>query len=120
MKKLMVLDGHSIAFRAFHAVPELVTAGGIYTNALYGFVNMLIKITQQYKPNAVAVAFDLKEPTFRHKMFDGYKAGRSATPEQLLSQIELLKELLTKMGVQINLLVPTMTLSINHQCLLKL
>ena len=101
MKKLMVLDGHSIAFRAFHAVPELVTAGGIYTNALYGFVNMLIKITQQYKPNAVAVAFDLKEPTFRHKMFDGYKAGRSATPEQLLSQIELLKELLTKMGVTV-------------------
>lgn len=101
MKKLMVLDGHSIAFRAFHAVPELVTAGGIYTNALYGFVNMLIKITQQYKPNAVAVAFDLKEPTFRHKMFDGYKAGRSATPEQLLSQIELLKDLLTKMGVTV-------------------
>ncbi len=99
MKKIMVLDGHSIAFRAFHAVPELVTSSGIYTNAIYGFVNMLIKITSQYKPNAVAVAFDLKEPTFRHKMYDGYKAGRSATPEQLISQIELLKELLGKMGV---------------------
>ena len=90
MKKIMVLDGHSIAFRAFHAVPELVTAGGIYTNALYGFVNMLIKITQQYKPNAVYVAFDLKEPTFRHKMFDGYKAGRSATPEQLFPRLRII------------------------------
>lgn len=101
MKKLMVLDGHSIAFRAFHAVPELTTSSGIYTNAVYGFVNMLIKITGQYKPNAVAVAFDLKEPTFRHKMYDGYKAGRSATPEQLISQIEILNELLQKMGITV-------------------
>lgn len=101
MKKLMVLDGHSIAFRAFHAVPELTTSDGVYTNAIYGFVNMLIKITGQYGPNAVAVAFDLKEPTFRHRMYDGYKAGRSATPETLISQIELLKDLLKKMGITV-------------------
>ncbi len=101
MKKIMVLDGHSVVFRAFHAVPELVTSGGIYTNAIYGFVNMLLKITGQYKPNAVVAAFDLKEPTFRHKMFDGYKAGRSATPETLIPQIDMLKELLEKMGVTV-------------------
>ncbi len=101
MKKIMVLDGHSIAFRAFYAIPELQTSSGVATNAVYGFVNMLMKIVSQYSPNAVFVAFDLKAPTFRHNMFSEYKAGRSSTPETLLSQIDILKNLLTEMGITV-------------------
>lgn len=78
MKKIMILDGHSIAFRAYHAIPELTTASGITTNAIYGFVNMIMKIISEYSPNDVYVAFDLHHPTFRHEMFAEYKAGRSA------------------------------------------
>ncbi len=101
MKKIMVLDGNSIAFRAFYAIPELQTSSGVTTNAIYGFVNMMMKIISQYSPNAVFVAFDLKAPTFRHKMYSEYKAGRASTPEQLLSQMPILKKLLTEFGVTV-------------------
>ncbi len=101
MKKIMVLDGHSLAFRAFHAIPELVTTKGVPTNAIYGFLTMLLKIVGEYKPNKVFVAFDLHHPTFRHKMYDGYKAGRSATPESLLSQLEMIKEILGGFGITV-------------------
>lgn len=101
MKKIMVLDGHSVVFRAFHAIPELFTSQGVPTNAIYGFANMLLKIVSEYEPSAVYAAFDLHAPTFRHKMYDGYKAGRSSTPESLLKQIDLLKELLGDMGVRV-------------------
>ena len=101
MKKIMVLDGHSLVFRAFHAIPELVTSRGTHTNAIYGFITMLMKIISEYSPNAVFVAFDLHAPTFRHKIYKDYKAGRSSTPEQLLSQIEILKELLKKFGITV-------------------
>ena len=101
MKKIMVLDGHSIVFRAFHAIPELVTSQGTPTNAIYGFATMLLKIISEYSPNAVFAAFDLHTPTFRHKMYSEYKAGRSSTPEPLLAQIEILKEMLGKMGITV-------------------
>lgn len=101
MKNIMILDGHSIAFRAYHAIPELTTAGGITTNAIYGFVNMLVKIISEFEPNDVYVAFDLHHPTFRHDMYKDYKAGRNATPETLISQIELIKNLLTAMNIHV-------------------
>ncbi len=101
MKKIMILDGHSIAFRAFHAVPPLTTSNGTPTNAVLGFMNMLMKIKEQYRPNAVFAAFDLPKPTFRHLMFDGYKAGRAKTPEEMIIQVELLKDLLAKMGIHV-------------------
>lgn len=101
MKKIIVLDGHSIIHRAFYGVPELVTATGIPTNAIFGFSNMLLKLINDYKPNGIFAAFDLHAPTFRHQMYEGYKAGRSKTPEALLEQIDRIKDLLPKMGVNV-------------------
>ena len=73
--KIVLLDGYSLMYRAFHALPILDNGEGVYTNAVYGFMNMFIKMTTEIKPTYVAVAFDLKAPTFRHKMYDAYKAG---------------------------------------------
>ena len=93
--KLLALDGNSIVNRAFYGVKLLSTKDGSrYTNAIYGFMNILLKLTADVKPDAVAVAFDVKQPTFRHKMYDGYKANRKGMPEELASQMPDLKELL--------------------------
>ena len=73
MKKVLLVDGHSIANRAFYGVPMLSNAQGIYTNAVYGFINILLKTIEMVQPTHVAIAFDQKAPTFRHKMYDAYK-----------------------------------------------
>ena len=86
--------------RAFYGVRPLVTRTGIHTNAVYGYLNILKKHLDELKPDYVAVAFDLKAPTFRHKMFDEYKAGRHATPEELLSQIPIIKEATALLGIR--------------------
>ena len=99
MEKLVLIDGNSLINRAFYAMPLLTTKSGQYTNAVYGFMNMFIKMLADEKPTAVAVAFDLKAPTFRHKMFSDYKGTRKPMPEELRPQIPLLKELLKDMGV---------------------
>ncbi len=99
MEKLVLIDGNSLINRAFYAMPVLTNKEGVPTNAVYGFMNMFFKMMVEIKPTYVAVAFDLKAPTFRHKMYSEYKGTRKPMPEDLRPQIPLLKELLNKMGV---------------------
>ena len=96
--KLLVLDGNSIANRAFYGIKLLTTKDGRYTNAIYGFMNILLNLLRDNDPDEVAVAFDLKAPTFRHKMFNGYKATRHGMPQELADQMPVLKELLADLG----------------------
>lgn len=99
--KLLCLDSNSILNRAFYGVKLLTTGDGTYTNAIFGFMNILQKLLGDVQPDAVACAFDLKAPTFRHKMYDGYKAQRKGMPEELAQQLPLIKELLTDLGYRI-------------------
>ena len=96
--KLLAVDSNSLLNRAFFAIKLLTTKDGDYTNAIYGFLNILLKVLEDCRPDAVAFAFDLKAPTFRHKMYDGYKAQRKGMPPELAAQLPVLKELLTLMG----------------------
>ena len=96
MKKslLVLFDGNALIHRAFHVMPPLtVRRTGEVVSAVYGFVLMLLKVVSELKPTHYAVAFDKKGPTFRHKVFEQYKANRIATPEELVSQIERTREL---------------------------
>ena len=99
--KLLVIDGNSIVNRAFYGIKLLTTKDGQFTNGIYGFLNILIKLTQECEPERVAIAFDLKAPTFRHKMYSEYKAGRKGMPPELRSQMPILKELLGYLGYTI-------------------
>ncbi|MEG0839417.1 MAG: DNA polymerase I [Hydrogenoanaerobacterium sp.] len=96
--KMLVLDGNSIINRAFYGIRLLSAKDGTYTNAIYGFLSILLKLTADVSPDAVAVAFDLRAPTFRHKRYDGYKAQRKGMPEELAQQMPILKELLGYLG----------------------
>ncbi len=98
MEKLLVIDGNSIINRAFYGVRPLTTKDGMHTNAIYGMINIIEKHLHALEPEYAAVAFDLKAPTFRHKMYTAFKAGRRATPEELLEQIAPAKEVLRAMG----------------------
>ena len=99
--KLLCLDSNSILNRAFYGVKLLTTSDGTYTNAIYGFMNILQKLLNDVNPDAVACAFDLKAPTFRHKMYDGYKAQRKGMPAELAQQLPIIKELLSDLGYRI-------------------
>ncbi|MBO5714379.1 MAG: DNA polymerase I, partial [Clostridia bacterium] len=101
MEILVLIDGNSLINRAFYAMPLLTTKKGEYTNAVYGFMNMLFKIFTDIKPTHMAVAFDVKAPTFRHKMYADYKGTRKPMPEELRPQIPLLKELLKQMNITV-------------------
>ncbi len=96
--KLLAIDGNSIINRAFYGIKLLTTKDGQYTNAVYGFINILNHLIDEEKPDGVAVAFDLRSPTFRHKEYSEYKAGRKPMPAELASQFPILKEWLTLMG----------------------
>ncbi len=98
-EKLLLIDGHSILNRAFYGVPELSNAKGLHTNAIYGFLNILFKILDQEGADYITVAFDVKEPTFRHKMYDAYKGTRRPMPEELREQVPVMKEVLEAMGI---------------------
>ena len=101
MKKLMVIDGNSIVNRAFYGVSQsLTTREGQPTNAIFGFLNILNKLLEEEKPEGLAVAFDMRAPTFRHKMYDGYKAQRKGMPEELAQQMPVLKEVLDAMNIR--------------------
>ncbi len=104
MEKLVLIDGHSILHRAFYGVPELTNSEGVHTNAVFGFLNIMFRILDEEKANHLAVAFDLHEPTFRHKMFAQYKGTRKPMPEELREQVPLVKEVLAAMGVPIMVL----------------
>ncbi len=96
--KLMVIDGNSILNRAFYGIKLLTTKDGKFTNGIYGFMSILLRLTDEVKPDGVAIAFDVKAPTFRHKMYDGYKAQRKGMPPELAQQMPPLKELLRALG----------------------
>ena len=97
--KFMILDGNSIINRAFYGVRPLSAPDGTPTNAVFGFINILQRLVDTRHPDALAVAFDLKGPTFRHLKFDGYKAQRKGMPDELAAQMPVLKELLDTMGI---------------------
>jgi len=99
--KLLVLDGNSILNRAFYGIKLLTTKDGRYTNAIFGFLSMYLALRDQAKPDGIAVAFDVKAPTFRHEMYVGYKSQRKGMPPELAEQLPVLKELLSAMGLQI-------------------
>lgn len=99
--KILVVDGNSIVNRAFYGIRPLTTKDGQFTHAIYGFLTMLNRITTEENPDAVAIAFDLKSPTFRHKAYSGYKATRKGMPEELASQMPPLKKLLTLLGYKL-------------------
>ena len=100
MKKLLVFDGNSIINRAFYAIHALTNRDGEPTNALFGFMRLYFKYFEMSKPDMVAVAFDMRAPTFRHKLYDEYKAGRHAMPDELAAQFEPLKQILSAMNVK--------------------
>ncbi len=99
MGKIVLIDGHSILNRAFYGVPELTNSEGLHTNAVFGFLNIMFRVLEDEKADYLAVAFDLKEPTFRHKMFEAYKGTRKPMPEELREQVPLIKEVLASMGI---------------------
>ncbi len=100
-QKFLILDANSIINRAFYGVRLLTTKDGTYTNAVYGFLNIMFKYLEEIKPDYIAAAFDLKAPTFRHKMYEGYKATRKGMPEELVPQLPLLKEVLSAMNITV-------------------
>lgn len=100
-KKLIIIDGNSLVFRAFHALPPMKMNDGQVINAAYGFFTMLLGLIDERKPDYLAVSFDLKGPTFRKEMFDDYKGNRQKTPDELLSQFPLIKEALHRLSIPI-------------------
>jgi len=100
--KLLLLDGHSLAYRAFYALPtDLATSSGTVTNAVYGFTSMLVKVLGDERPDHVAVAFDAPGPTFRSELDDTYKAGRRETPDLFKAQLPLIREVLSTLGIPV-------------------
>ena len=99
--KLLLIDGNSIMNRAFYGIRMLSNKKGAFTNALTGFMNIYMKLLKEEQPDRVGVAFDLKAPTFRHKMYEGYKATRHGMPEELAQQMPVIKELMKALGVVI-------------------
>ncbi len=99
--KLLVVDGNSIVNRAFYGIKALTTKNGEFTNGIYGFLMILRRMLDEVQPTNVAIAFDLRQPTFRHLLYDGYKANRKGMPKELASQLEPLKAILRALGYRI-------------------
>ncbi|MBQ8913987.1 MAG: DNA polymerase I, partial [Lachnospiraceae bacterium] len=99
MNKLLLIDGNSILNRAFYGLPDLTTSDGRHTNAVLGFLNIILKVIDEEKATHVCVAFDLKEPTFRHKMYSEYKGTRHPMPDELREQVPLIKDVLKSMNI---------------------
>ncbi|USB32366.1 DNA polymerase I [Paenibacillus sp. YPG26] len=99
MEKLILIDGNSIIYRAFFAMPPLTNSSGMHTNAVYGFTNMLLRLIQEEQPTHIMVAFDAGKETFRHEGYQEYKGGREKTPPELSEQFPILKELLDSFGI---------------------
>ena len=100
-KKLLLVDGHSILNRAFYGLPPLTNSAGLHTNGVLGFLNILFRFLEEEKATHLLVAFDRKEPTFRHEMFKEYKGTRKGMPQELLEQVPLMKEVLQAMQVPV-------------------
>lgn len=100
-KKLVLIDGHSILNRTFYGIPDLTNSEGIHTNAVYGFLNIMFKILEEENADYCIVAFDVKQPTFRHEMYAKYKGTRKPMPEELREQVPVMKEVLCSMGISV-------------------
>lgn len=100
MKKLVLIDGHSILNRAFYGVPDLSNSEGLHTNAIYGFLNIMFKILEEEQPDYLTVAFDVHAPTFRHEIYKEYKGTRKPMPEELREQVPVMKQVLGAMGIR--------------------
>ncbi|MEY8426111.1 DNA polymerase I [Lachnospiraceae bacterium 46-15] len=103
-EKIVLIDGHSILNRAFYGVPDLTNSDGLHTNAVYGFLNIMFKILDEEKPDYLAVAFDLKAPTFRHKMYAEYKGTRKPMPQELHQQVPVIQDMLRAMEIPLLML----------------
>jgi len=101
MNRLVLIDGHAVLFRAFHAYPSLTTSEGELVNAVYGFSNILLNTISELKPTHIAVTFDCAAPTFRHTEYVGYKASRPEMPEDLAGQQERVREVVTTLNIPI-------------------
>lgn len=104
MDKLVLVDGNSIMNRAFYGImgsKMLTTKDGKYTNAVYGFLAILFKLLEDIEPKYLVVSFDLKKPTARHKLYEGYKANRKGMPDELAEQMPIIKEILKAMNIDI-------------------
>jgi len=104
LEKLILIDGNSILNRAFYGTMNsklLMTEDGTYTNAIYGFLSIMFKILEDIKPEYMVVTFDLKAPTHRHKLYESYKANRKGMPNELASQMPILKEILKAMNIEV-------------------
>ena len=99
--KVLVIDGNSILNRAFYGIRMLTTKDGKFTNGIFGFMNILLGLLEEHKPDSVAVAFDVHHPTFRHEMYGEYKGTRKPAPQELIEQFPTLKELLTLIGISV-------------------
>jgi DNA polymerase-1 len=100
-EKIVLIDGHSILNRAFYGIPVLTNSEGLHTNAVYGFLNIMFRVFEEEHADYAAVAFDLKAPTFRHKMYEAYKGTRKPMPQELHEQVPLMKEMLQAMQVPV-------------------
>ena len=100
-EKLLILDGHSLMNRAFYALPDLTNSEGVHTNAVYGFLNMLLKMKKEIEPNYIVCTFDKSAPTFRHDKYTEYKAGRKKMPPELSQQFPIIQEILNMMSINI-------------------
>ncbi|WP_333859961.1 DNA polymerase I [Clostridium sp.] len=100
-EKLLILDGHSLMNRAFYALPDLTNSEGIHTNAVYGFINMLLKMKKEIEPSHIVCTFDRSAPTFRHNKYSEYKAGRKKMPPELAEQFSIVKEILELLSINI-------------------
>ena len=100
MKKLVLIDGHSILNRAFYGVPDLSNSEGLHTNAIYGFLNIMFKILEEEQPDYLTVAFDVHAPTFRHEIYKDYKGTRKPMPQELKEQVPVMKQVLEAMGIR--------------------
>ena len=98
-KKLVLIDGHSILNRAFYGMPDLTNSKGVHTGAVYGFLNIMLKLVEEEKADYLTVAFDVHAPTFRHDFYKEYKGTRKPMPEELRQQVPLMKEVLHAMGI---------------------
>ncbi len=98
---LLAIDGNSLMNRAFFGIKTLTTRDGRYTNAIYGFLNILLHLRERYQPDGIAVAFDVRVPTFRHQMYGEYKAGRRGMPPELAEQFPVIKQILSAMGIAV-------------------
>ena len=98
-EKMLLIDGNSLVYRAFYALPLMQTSSGEHTNAVYGFAGMVLKLIEEQKPDYLAVAFDFPAPTFRHRIYQEYKINRQKAPSELKEQIQRIRQFLDALGV---------------------